>query len=174
MPKPITVRDDPRSEAGFSLLEVLICVALLVAGGLIALSVVPTLAHESQHDLLRDAATNIGRTEIERAQAATAYYPTGGYVANHSYALNPMATYIAMAHVHRGYCTGAAATTDVPMTVTDAYASATDTVTVTVSYPRNPCDPTVQDTVALSAVLAPSALVPGTAMSAAIDDPAQQ
>ena len=64
-------------EAGFSLLEVVVCVALLIAGSVIALALLPSLARASQAELLRGAATDIARNAIERTRAAAAYYPAG-------------------------------------------------------------------------------------------------
>jgi prepilin-type N-terminal cleavage/methylation domain-containing protein len=161
-------------EAGFTLVEVVVCVALLVAACVASLSVLPTLVRSAQSDVLRDAATNLARAAIERVRAATAYYPAGGYTANHGYALNPASSYIATVHVHRGWCDASHATTDVPMSVALAYDAPSDTVTATVDYPRIACDTTVQSQVVVSAQLAPSDLAPGTVVSTAIGDPAQQ
>jgi Tfp pilus assembly protein PilV len=163
-----------RGDAGFTLVETVVCVALLVTACVSALALVPTLVHASQSALLRDAATTIARTEIERVHAATAYYPPSGYAANHAYALNATTAYTTTAHLHRNLCNGAQTTTDVSMNVAVAYAPATDSVTVTVDYPRNACDPSARESVALAAQLAPSALVPGTTVGVPIDDPAQQ
>jgi hypothetical protein len=136
--------------------------------------VLPTLAHASQDDVLRDAATTIARTAIDRARAVAAYYPAGGYQPNHAYALNPSATYTAAAHVHRGFCGASGSTTDVAMTVQLTYDVTADTVTANVRYPRSPCDPTTTATVSVNAQLMPSLLVPGTTITTAIGDPTQQ
>ena len=168
------MRDDRSGEAGFTLIEVLICVALVVSGCVVVLGLLPTLVRASQADLLRDAATNIARAEIERARAATAYYPVSGFTASHAYALNATAAYATSAHVHRDYCGAGTATTDVPMNVSDAYTAADDALTVTVLYPNNPCIDLGKRTVVLTAQLAPSALIPGTTVSGTIGDPALQ
>ncbi len=161
-------------DAGFTLVETVVCVALLVAACVAALALVPTLVHASASGILRDAATNVARAEIERVRAAAAYAPSTGYTPGHAFALNATAAYATTAHVHRSLCAAAQATTDVAMNVAVAYAAATDAVTVTVDYPRNACDPTVRESVALVAQLAPSALAPGTAVTVPVDDPAQQ
>ena len=166
--------DERNAEAGFSLVEVLVCVALTVAACVSALGVLPTLAHASQGDVLRDAATNAGEVAIERARAAAAYYPATGYRPNHSYALNASSTYVAAAHVHHAYCGAPVTTTDVSLAVTSVYDVQSDTIAVTVRYPRNPCDPTVQNSVVLDAQLAPSALMPGTTIATPIDDLSRQ
>jgi hypothetical protein len=107
-------------------------------------------------------------------RAATAYSPASGSTANHAFALNAAATFVATAHVHRNLCNGGQPTTDVPMNVALAYAAASDSITVTVSYPRNACEANALATLALTAQLAPSALVPGTTIAVPVDDPAQQ
>jgi prepilin-type N-terminal cleavage/methylation domain-containing protein len=166
--------DDADREAGFTLIEVVVCVALLVTACVAGMSVLPTLVHASQGDVLRDGATGLARAAIERVRAATAYYPATGYVANHAYALNASSSYVATVHVHRGWCGANQTTTDVPMNVSLAYDAPTDTVTATVQYPHTACDPSVTAQVVVSAQLAPSALAPGTPVTTPIGDPSQQ
>jgi type II secretory pathway pseudopilin PulG len=161
-------------EAGFSLIEVVVCVAVMIAACVAGLSAVPALVHASQEGVLRDAATTIARAAIERVRAATAYYPSSGYQAGHAYALAPAATYVAEAHVHRGFCQADRALSDIVMTVHLTYDSVADSVTATVSYPRDPCDPTAQSEAIVTAQLTPSALIPGTTVVTPIDDPSQQ
>jgi len=161
-------------DEGFSLVEVVICVGLVVAACVASLAVVPTLVRASQSGIMRDAATGLARVAIERVRAATAYYPSTGATATHAYALNPSASYAAAVHVHRGWCDATHATTDVPMSVALTYDASTDTVSATVSYPRQACSTALDAQVMLSAPLAPSALAPGTVIVAPIDDPAQQ
>jgi type II secretory pathway pseudopilin PulG len=174
MRRPTLAADPARADGGFALVEVVVCVALLVAACGAALSVLPGLIRASQRDLLRDAAMNLGTAAIERVRAATAYDPPTGAAPNHVYALRATASYTASAHVHRALCGGAQPATDVPMNVRMAYDAAADDVTVTVDYPRNACDPSVREKVVLGAQLAPSALVPGTTIITPIDDPATQ
>lgn len=171
------------SEGGYSLLELIVCVALLIACGVFALLLLPGLARASQAGLLRAAATSIARNAIERARAASAYYPAGAVgnpaqraatTADHAWALAPSASYTAAAHVHRGFCASAAATVDVPMNVRLSYDAPSDVLTVTVTYPQNACAPAAQSSVVLSAQLAPAAYVPQTRLPAAIADPAVQ
>jgi prepilin-type N-terminal cleavage/methylation domain-containing protein len=165
---------DVAREEGFTLIEVVVCVALMVAACVAGLGVLPTLAHASQDDVLRDAATTIARTAIDRARAVAAYYPAAGYQPNHAYAFNPTSTYTAAAHVHRAFCGGSGTTTDVAMIVQLAYDATTDTVTANVQYPRSPCDPTTTRNVNINAQLMPSLLQPGTAITTTIGDPTQQ
>jgi len=170
-------------EAGFGLLEVIVCVALLIAGSVLALALLPSLARASQTGLLRGAATGIARNAIERARAAAAYYPAADVAdsatraattANHAWVLGPNATYTAAVRVHRAFCGTNAQTTDVPMSVTLTYDAPSDTLTVGVSYPPNPCLPETQSAIALSAQLAPASYAPQTQLPSAIADPAMQ
>ena len=174
---------DRAGEAGYSLLEVVVCVALLVVGSVLALALLPPVARASQAELIRGAATGIARNAIERARAAAAYYPPGAVTdpvaraaitAGHAWVLQPAATYAAAARVHRAFCGTAAATSDVPMSVTMTYDAPSDMLTVAVSYPPNPCDTAKQAAISLSAQLAPASYAPQTQLPSAIADPALQ
>jgi Tfp pilus assembly protein PilV len=170
-------------EAGFGLLEVVVCVALLVAGSVFALALLPSLARGSQAGLIRDAATDIARNAIERVRAAAAYYPAGAVgdpaaraaiTADHAWVLAPTASYAAAARVRRAFCGTTAATTDVPMNVTLSYDAPSDVLTVAVAYPPDPCVAATRSTVTLSAQLAPASYAPLTQLPSAIADPAVQ
>lgn len=170
-------------EAGFSLVEVVVCVALLIAGSVLALALLPSIARASQAQLLRGAATDIARNAIERTRAAAAYYPPAAVsdaaaraatTADHAWVLQPHATYAAAVRVHRGLCGSSAATSDVAMQVTMSYDAPSDTLTVAVSYPPDPCDTTKTSTVSLAAQLAPAGYAPQTQIPAAIADPVLQ
>jgi type II secretory pathway pseudopilin PulG len=174
---------DRAHEAGFGLLELVVCVALLIVGSVLALALLPSVVRASQRDMLRDAATGIARNAIERTRAAAAYYPPGAVTdpaarlattATHAWALAPAATYVAAARVHRAYCGVTAVTTDVPMTVTMTYDAGGDTLTVAVAYPPDPCTPAQQAVISLSAQLAPAGYAPLTRLPSAIADPARQ
>lgn len=170
-------------EAGFGLLEVIVCVALLVAGSVFALALLPSLMRASQAGLLRAAATELARNAIERARAAAAYYPPGGLAdpatravttADHAWALASGANYAAAARVRRALCGTSAAATDVPMNVTLAYDAPSDVLTVAVAYPPDPCVPATRSSITLSAQLAPAGYAPQTRLPSAIADPALQ
>jgi prepilin-type N-terminal cleavage/methylation domain-containing protein len=174
---------DRRSEAGFSLIEVVVCVALLVAGSVLALALLPPLVRASQAQLLRGAATGIARNAIERARAAAAYYPAAGVAdparrvattADHAWAFAAAANYVAAVRVHRAYCGSATPASIVSMNVNLAYDEPSDTLTVAVAYPPDPCDLAVQSTVTLATQLAPASYAPQTQLPAAIADPALQ
>jgi type II secretory pathway pseudopilin PulG len=171
------------SEAGYSLLEVIVCVGLLILGSVLALALLPALARASQAQLMRGAATAVARNALERARAAAAYYPPAAVAdpvaraaatSGHDWAFVPAASYMAAARVHRGLCGTAAATSDVPMRVTMSYDAPSDALNVAVSYPPNPCNASVQSTISLSAQLAPAGYAPQTQLPTAIADPALQ
>jgi len=171
------------SEGGYSLLELVVCVGLLVAGGVFALLLLPSLARASQAQMMRMAATGVARNAVERTRAAVAYLPPGtvsdpaaraAAAAGHAWALQPAAAYVAAVRVRRALCGTGGQTTDVPMRVAMAYDAASDTLTVAVSYPPDPCNAAAQATVSLAAQLAPSGYVPQTQLPTAIADPALQ
>jgi type II secretory pathway pseudopilin PulG len=170
-------------EDGFGLLELVVCVALLVAGCVSALALLPVLARNAQAQMMRDAATGVARNAIERVRAATAYYPAAGVAdptvravttSNHAWVLAPAAGYTAAVRVQHALCGAAAGTTDVPLAVALSYDAPSDTLTVAVSYPPDPCAPAASATVSLTAQLAPSAYAPQTQLPVAIADPALQ
>jgi Tfp pilus assembly protein PilV len=170
-------------EAGFSLLEVIVCTGLLIAGAVLALAALPALARGSQTQVMREAATTVARNAIERARAAAAYDPPAAMAdsaqraataATHAWALAPATTYASAVRVRRALCGGANASTDIAFDVTLTYDAASDAVTASVAYPPDPCAAQTRATVALTAVLAPAALAPQTRMLAPIADPAQQ
>ena len=174
---------DRSAEAGFGLLEVIVCVALLMAGCVLTLALLPSLVSASQSGLMRGAATDIARNAIERVRAGSAYDPPAAaadpstraaVTANHAWALQPAASYIAATRIERAICHGPGMTTDVAMPVGIAYDAVHDTLTVTVTYPPNPCVPANTATVTLTAQLAPAAYAPQTHVPAAIADPATQ
>ncbi len=174
---------EPSNEAGYSLLEVAVCVALLIVGSVLALALLPSVARASQAQLMRGAATGVARNAIERARAAAAYYPPGAVAdpagraattADHAWALAAGATYTAAARVHRSLCGSTSATSEVAMRVRMSYDAPSDTLTVAVSYPPNPCNTARQTEISLSAQLAPAAYAPQTRLPLAIADPALQ
>ena len=138
------------SERGFTLVELVVCVALLVAAGAGALAVLPVLVRTAQGGIVRDAALDAGRNVLERTRAAAAYYPAAlvgdsasraGATADHRWALGVNASYVSAARILRPLCGAAAAGVDVPLAVASTYDAATDRLTVTVTYPRDPCAP---------------------------------
>jgi type II secretory pathway pseudopilin PulG len=170
-------------EAGFGLLETIVCVALLIAGSVLALAVLPALVRASQAGFMHAAATNVARNAIDRARAVSAYYPAaamtdplarGNAAAGHSWALAPAAGYTAGVRVRRGLCGARAVATDVPMNVALAYDAQSDVLTVAVTYPPDPCDGATRSTFALSEQLAPASYAPQTRLPLAIADPARQ
>jgi type II secretory pathway pseudopilin PulG len=174
---------DRAPDAGFALLELIVCVGVLLFGSVFALALVPALARASQTQLMREAADGVARNAIERVRAAGAYDPPAALAdpatraataSTHAWLLQPTATYAAAVRVRRALCGGAGPTTDVPVNVTLTYDASADAVTVAVSYPPNPCVPALLETITRTAELAPAAAAPQTRISTAIADPAQQ
>jgi hypothetical protein len=60
------------------------------------------------------------------------------------------------------------------MQVTMTYDAASDTLSVAVSYPPDPCNAATQSVISLAAQLAPASYAPQTQLPAAIADPVLQ
>jgi hypothetical protein len=177
------MRATTTAEAGFALVELLVCVALLLLGAVSALGLVPVLARASSAGVVRAAALDVARNALERARAAASYVPAPlaadptarrAAAADHAWALAPAASYAAAARIRSPLC-GNAAGGEVPLSVEARYDAVADRITVAVSYPRDPCaaDSPVER-VALAATLLPAAYAPGTRIDVPIADPARQ
>jgi Tfp pilus assembly protein PilV len=171
------------TEAGFGLLEVIVCVALLTAGCVLTLALLPAVVRASQIGLVRGAATDVARNAIERVRAAGAYYPPAAMsdpstraavTTNHAWALQPAAGYVAAARIEHALCGATGTTTDVALPVAIAYDALHDTLSVTVTYPPDPCVLAAMRSITLTAQLAPAAYAPQTQVPATIADPATQ
>lgn len=173
-----------RDEGGYSLVELVVCVALVVTVAVAALGALPVLARNAQAGLVRDAATEVARNAIERVRAAAAYYPPplvadpgsrAIATADHRWALAASAAFVSAARLERPLCGAANVPVDVPLAVTTGYDAAADRFTVTVTYPRDPCaGGGATDAVSASATLAPAQYAPQTELETAIGDPAAQ
>ena len=171
------------AESGFGLIEVIVCVALLVAGSVLALALLPAIARASQAQLMREAATGIARNAIERVRAAAAYAPPAALgdaaaraatTSTHAWVLHPAAGYVSAVRVRRRLCGGVSLSTDVPVDVALIYDEPNDTVNVTVTYPPDPCNASARKAVTLAGTIAPPAYAPQTRLPFRIGDPAQQ
>lgn len=169
------------NDAGFGLIELVVCAGLLVFGAVLALALLPALVRASQAGVLRGAATEVARNALERARAAAAYLPPqraadplarAAVAAGHSWAFVPAATNRAAVHVERGWC--GAGPADVALDVATAYDAASDTLSVTVAYPLDPCASGAHASITLAAQLAPAAYAPQTELTAPVADPALQ
>ncbi len=172
-----------RDAGGYSLIELVVCVGLIVTVAVAALSALPVLARNAQAGLVRDAATDEARNALERIRAAVAYYPAAlvadpaaraTATADHRWALAATASVAATARIERPLC-GTAAPVDISLAVTTAYDAASDRLTVTVAYPLDPCtNASPAATVSASATLAPAQYAPQTQLQNTIADPAAQ
>jgi prepilin-type N-terminal cleavage/methylation domain-containing protein len=178
----MTSKTDRCPDAGFSLLEVIVCIGLMVLGTAIALGTLPTLVHRSQDDLVGLAATDVARNAIERFRAGAAYYPTTAGVGDltqtngHAWAFAAgfRSTARVAVRVRRALCGTARSTSDVSMDLTTTYDPVADAVRAVVTYPRNACDTSSSETVTLTAPLAPAQWSPQTRLPLPVGDPAQQ
>lgn len=171
------------AEAGFTLIELVVCIALLVLGIVVALNLFAAVVRHSQDGIMRDAALSVAHNAVERSLAAAAYFPPNvgssaatqsADVADHGWALSATpATYSASVRLNRSTC-GRPAPFDVALPVTVTYTPATDTLLVQVQYPPDPCDTTTLQSVALSHVLPPAQYAPGTRITTTVSDPALQ
>lgn len=176
------MRSTPTDDAGFALLELTVCVGLVLAGAVVALALLPALTRAARSGIVRAAATDAAHNAIERARAASAYLPPAAaadpaaraaLAAGHGWALGPADAYSGAVRVRGPLC--GASGGDVPLSVSAAYDATADRLTVTVSYPRDPCDPaSPSESVRASEALFPAAFAPGTAVAAPIADPRRQ
>ena len=171
-------------ERGFTLLELVVCVGLFAAIGIGALALLPALARNAQAGIVRDAALETARNALERARAAAAYYPPALVgdaatravtTADHRWALAAQASAPSAARLRPAPCGAAVANADIPLAVASSYDAPSDRLTVTVTYPHDPCaSGGPSDTVSLSTVLAPAQYAPQTQLTTAIGDPVTQ
>jgi prepilin-type N-terminal cleavage/methylation domain-containing protein len=171
-------------ERGFTLLELVVCVGVFAAIALGALALLPALARNAQAGLVRDAALETARNALERARAAAAYYPPALVgdaaaravaTADHRWALAAQAGFRSAARLRAAPCGATASDPDVPLAVATSYDAPSDRLTVTVTYPHDPCaNDGRTETVTLSSVLAPAQYAPQTQLTTPIGDPAAQ
>ncbi len=182
----VSTRTDER---GFTLLELLVCVAILALASAATLGAFAAVARNATPGAARDAALMVAENALARARAAAAYASSPSVepatlLADRSWALVPGVTrYVAGAELRAaapcGASTGAALRLRLP--VTAAYDVASERFTVTVAYPRDPCgaaaDGTSADgngaTLVLSETLPPPAYPPGQTMHHDIAPPAR-
>ena len=175
------------AERGFTLLEVLVCVAILAVVSAAACGAFAALARNATPGTVRDVALMAGENALARARAAVAYASSpsqdaSALLAGRTWALQPGDTaYVAGAQLRAGALCGAAEPRTLRLPVTATYDAANERFTVVVTYPRDPCrvasDGTIPPgdaaTVTLAETLPPSAYPPGQTIHRDVAPPAR-
>lgn len=172
------------AERGFTLIELVACVALILVAGAATVGAFAALARNANSGTARDAALMVAENALARARAAVAYAAspvqdgpallndrTWGLVAGETH-------YLAGAALRAGTC---ATNTPLQLPVTTNYDPAAERFSVTVVYPRDPCrvaaDGTIPDddaaSVSLAETLPPSVYPPGQVVHHDVATPAR-
>jgi len=171
----VTIRTT-EPEAGFTLIELVLCVAIIALAGAATLGALAAVARNATPGVTRDVALMVAENALARARAAAAYVPLGTGTA----ASDPAAAgllnagtqhYLGGAQVRGNDLCGADAVRTLQLPVTTSYAA--NVFTVTVRYPRNPCTTTADATLTESETLAPPLYLPGHVVSRAVAVPAR-
>ncbi len=174
------------AERGFTLLEVLVCVAILALVSAATFGAFAAVARNATPGAARDAALMAGENALARARAAVAYASSASQdasalLAARTWALAPGTTaFVASAQLRAGAC-GAAQPRALRLPVTATYDAANERFTVVVTYPRDPCavasDGAISAanaaTVTLAETLPPSVYLPGQAIHHDVAPPAR-
>lgn len=174
-------------ERGFTLIEVIVCTAMLVVviGG--TLGMFAAVANRAQPDRTRDLALMVAQNTLLRARAAASYAPAvlpnpnvatlSTYVDSRAWVL-PIGTQAfteSAPLVSATSLCGAATTKPIALDVrTDYEESGTPPArqfTVTVAYPVNPCTNDAKKTVTVTEEMPTLAFVPGTRVTQSIAPP---
>ena len=132
------------AERGFTLLEVLVCVAVLALASAATAGAFAALARNATPGTARDVALMAAENALARARAAVAYASSPAQdastlLAARTWALRPGETdYVAGAQLRAGTC-GDTAPRTLRLPVAAAYDPANERFTVVVTYPRDPC-----------------------------------
>jgi prepilin-type N-terminal cleavage/methylation domain-containing protein len=185
--KERTVDSTRTAERGFTLLEVLVCVAILALVSAATFGAFAAVARNATPGAARDAALMAGENALARARGAVAYASSpsqdaSALLASRTWALAPGTTaFVAGAQLRAGGSCGAAEARTLRLPVTAAYDTANERFTVVVTYPRDPCavasDGTISAsnaaTVTLGETLPPSVYPPGATIHRDVAPPAR-
>jgi prepilin-type N-terminal cleavage/methylation domain-containing protein len=175
------------AERGFTLLEVLVCVALVALATAATAGAFAAVARNATPGTARDVALMVGENALARARAAVAYASSpaldaSALLAARTWALRPGETdYVAGAQLRASAQCGGAGARTLRLPVAATYDAANERFTVVVTYPRDPCavgsDGTVAAgnaaTVTLAETLPPSVYPPGQAIHRDVPPPAR-
>lgn len=175
------------AERGFTLLEVLVCVAILAIVSAATAGAFAAVARNATPGTSRDVALMVGENALARARAAVAYASSpaqdaSALLAARTWALRPGETdYVSGAQLRASAMCGAAGTRTLRLPVAATYDAANERFTVVVTYPRDPCgvasDGTIAAgnaaTVTLAETLPPSVYPPGQTIHRDVAPPAR-
>jgi len=175
------------AERGFTLLELLVCVAILAVVSAATLGAFAAVARNATPGSARDVALMTGENALVRARAAVAYASSpaqdaSALLAARSWALRPGETgYVAGAQLRAGAPCGDSAARALRLPVVTTYDAANERFTVVVTYPRDPCrvasDGSIPAddaaTVTLAETLPPSVYPPGQTIHRDVAPPAR-
>ena len=175
------------AERGFTLLEVLVCVAILAVVSAATFGAFTAVARNATPGTSRDVALMVGENALARARAAVAYAssPTqdaSALLAGRTWALRPGETdYVAGAQLRAGAMCATTGPRTLHLPVAATYDAANERFTVVVTYPRDPCDVASDGTipsggaatVTLAETLPPSAYPPGQTVHRDVAPPAR-
>lgn len=168
------------AERGFSLLELLVCTALLALAGAATAGAFAGLARNATPGGPRLLALMVAENVLARARAATAYTPpaapeaVAGLAVDRSWALVPgTQTFAAGAELRAPGPCGGGAPLRLSLPVSTAFDPVRQSFSVTVNYPGDPCSGRADRALTLRTVLPPSVYAPGQAVSRAIPVPAR-
>jgi prepilin-type N-terminal cleavage/methylation domain-containing protein len=175
------------AERGFTLLELMMCVAVLALASAAAVGAFAAVARNATPGAARDVALMVAENALARARAAVAYSPPSpddarALLADRSWALAPGQTrYAAGAELRANALCGTSAALRLRLPVVATYDAPSERFTVVVTYPRDPCRVSAEGvipdddaaTVTLAQTLPPSAFAPGRLIRRDIAPPAR-
>jgi len=175
------------AERGFTLLEVLVCVGVLVAAGAASAGAFAAVAREATPGTVRDLALMAGENALARARAAVAYASSPSadgttLLADRSWGLIPGQTdLVAGGELQAPATCGTSAPLVLRLPIAATYDATTQRFTVVVTYPRDPCalagDGSIPagdaQTLTLGETLPPSVYPPGQTLTRAVATPAR-
>jgi len=161
------------SERGFSLIELVIVVAIVVIVTTATIGIVASLSKRAEPGINRDLAMMTAQNVLERARTASSYLMMAqdqgqsNTVANYAstqskaYILNPTSTFTVTAPLPASTCgTTGGATATISLNVSTTLTG--NVFDVSVTYPNTACAQTGTGTVEISEILPPGAFIPGT------------
>jgi prepilin-type N-terminal cleavage/methylation domain-containing protein len=175
------------AERGFTLLELVVCVAILALAGAATAGACAAIARHATPGAPRDAALAAGENALVRARAAVAYASSPArdgtaLLGDRSWALVPGETrFVAGARTVGALPCGAAAPHTLRLPVVTTYDPKSERFTVVVTYPRDPCAVAAGGGIAadnalsltLAETLPPSAYPPGQTIRRDVATPAR-